>query len=300
MLIHAVSIGSGPVIPSPVTVRTFDVRRDRLLPYTLELDAQTAWDAVVTWDNRALLAAEQRQLGLYDLATGEPLRAELFEATDAIGAIGVHPGGRLAALAVDGGTIEVIDLTTGQLVETLDPGEGFRERLPFSQLTFAPNGKWLAAATYSGQIILWDARSWQQHSTREAVAGFAVGSLGFTPDSELLIVGGAGTASIWSVEQSANGGARLDVDPLRPEADVSVGTRDGGRTVVTFTEGTGVREWTIASERLLEHACTVAGRNLTQEEWDRLLPHRPYEPTCPKWGEGDQTPTGMLTRLRNS
>lgn len=286
VLIHGVSTGSGPVIPSPVTVQTFDVRRDRLLPYTLELDAQTAWDAVVTWDNRAVLAAEQQQLGLYDLATGEPLRAELFEATDAIGAIGVHPGGRLAALAVDGGTIEVVDLTTGQLVEKLDPGDRFRERLSFSQLAFAPNGRWLAAATYSGQIVVWDARSWQQHSTREAVAGFAVGSLGFTPDSELLIVGGAGTASIWSVEQLANGGARLDVDPLRPETDVRVGIRDGGDTVVTFTEGTGVRVWAIAPDRLLEHACMVAGRNLTRDEWNAVLPDRPYERTCRQWPNG--------------
>jgi WD40 repeat protein len=293
VLIHVPPAGLGAAIPGPVIVHAFDTRRGRLLPHTLALDARTAWDAVVTWDGRAVLAAAQRNVVLYDLTTGAPLRADLFEANDAVGAIGMHPGGRLAALAVEGGSIEVIDLTSGRLVETLDPDDQFRERLPFSQLAFSPDGRWLAAATYGGQIIVWDARAWRQHSTREAVAGFSVGSLGFTPDSELLIAGGAGTASIWSVEQPASGGVRLDVDPLRPETNVRVGTRDGGRTIVTFSEGTAVRAWDIVPERLLEHACTIAGRNLTRLEWDRVLPHRPYERTCSQYPDPDEDPNGL-------
>ena len=31
----------------------------------------------------------------------------------------------------------------------------------------------------------------------------------------------------------------------------------------------------------LEEACAVAGRDLTRAEWDRYLPDRPYERTCP-------------------
>jgi len=78
----------------------------------------------------------------------------------------------------------------------------------------------------------------------------------------------------------------LDVDPLRSGDGVSVGIRDGGRTVVTVTEGAGVRRWTVDSERLLEHACALAGRNLTSEEWHQALPDRPYERTCPDHPEG--------------
>jgi hypothetical protein len=79
---------------------------------------------------------------------------------------------------------------------------------------------------------------------------------------------------------------KLDVDPLRPEAAVSVGTRDDGRTLVTFTERTGVRTWTVEPQRLLEHACAVAGRNLTQREWADVLPDRPYERTCREYPPG--------------
>jgi WD40 repeat protein len=286
VLIHVPPPRPDAVTSPPVTVHTVDVRRGELLPYTIELDFLTAWDAVATWDHKAILAAGEQRVGLYDLATGALRSAALFEASDAVAALSVHPRGRVAALAVAGGVIEIIDLTTGQLVETLDPGDEFRERLPFSQMAFAPDGRWLAAATYSGQVIVWDARSWRQHSTREAVARFGLGPLVFTPDSELLIGGGAGTASIWSVEQPASAGVRLDVDPLRPDAAVHVATKDGGRTVVTLSEGTGVREWSIAPKRLLEHACAVAGRNLTHEEWNAVLTHRPYETTCPQYASG--------------
>jgi hypothetical protein len=94
-----------------------------------------------------------------------------------------------------------------------------------------------------------------------------------------------GTASIRSVEQGAGVDTILGVDPLRLE-DVAVATSDDGRTIVTFTEGTGVRKWNIAPERVLEHACAVAGRNLTREEWRNALRDRPYERTCPQYPSG--------------
>jgi hypothetical protein len=29
-----------------------------------------------------------------------------------------------------------------------------------------------------------------------------------------------------------------------------------------------------------QRACSVAGRTLTEEEWERFLPGRPYDPAC--------------------
>lgn len=58
-------------------------------------------------------------------------------------------------------------------------------------------------------------------------------------------------------------------------------TLDEGRTVVTLTEDKGVQRWVISPEALLDHACNVAGRNLTQAEWSTALPNLPYAQTCP-------------------
>ena len=107
----------------------------------------------------------------------------------------------------------------------------------------------------------------------------------FTPDSDFLVTGGAGRAAIWSVREGAKGGVQLEVDPSRRDAYVLVGVRDDG-TLVTFSEGTGVREWDVTPEGLLEHACTLVGRNLTEHEWADVLPDRRYERTCPEYPAG--------------
>lgn len=58
--------------------------------------------------------------------------------------------------------------------------------------------------------------------------------------------------------------------------------RDSSGLVIASTDG---RTWT-ANTRTNEwvgRACTIAGRNLTDDEWDQFFPGRPYEPTCPQW-----------------
>ncbi|HET6685335.1 MAG TPA: WD40 repeat domain-containing protein, partial [Jiangellaceae bacterium] len=275
-------------MPLPhMTVHLIDVQRRQRLPHPIELQFESGYDAVVTRDGRAVLAAEDRQVGLWDLTTGNPRATELFEAADAIGYIGVHPEGRLAALSETGDLIEVIDVTTGELVHTLPLGDLNLGGLAVAPVMFSPDGRWFAAGAGFGRVVVWDTRSWQRHGMWDAGQGFGIDSLAFTPDSQLLITGAASSASMWIVEQGASAGVTLDVDPLRrPEAVVAVGARDEGRTLVTVTEGTGVRAWTVEPQRLLEHACTVVGRNLTQEEWDEVLPDRPYERTCREYPTG--------------
>jgi WD40 repeat protein len=271
--------------PKAFWVRTIDVQRGELRPYRIELDSVTTGaDAVVTWDNKAILAAGEEQVGLWNRVTGVPEALELFEAANGVAGTGMHPDGRWAALS-ESGLIEVIDLRTGDLVAKLDHRAALGQSLPLFPLVFSPDGRWLAAATVGGRVVVWDARTWRQHGTWTAVRGVGTDSVVFTPDSDFLVTGGAGQAAIWNVEQGASGGVRLDVDPSRPDANVLVGVRDDG-TLVTFTEGTGVREWDVSPEGLLEHACTVAGRNLSRQEWDDVLPDRPYERTCPQYPDG--------------
>jgi hypothetical protein len=51
--------------------------------------------------------------------------------------------------------------------------------------------------------------------------------------------------------------------------------------ILTRSEDGTARVWPVSDELLREHACTFATRNLTAEEWQRYLPDRPYELTCP-------------------
>jgi WD40 repeat protein len=280
VVVHSES--ASRLYPTRVTVNVIDVRRRALMPHTFGFDARTAYAAEFTWDGQALVTAAQDRIDLWDLATGEKRSPDLYEAAEGVPTIGVHPNGRLAALGEDGGAIEVIDLATGDLEATLDPLAS--ERFGVGPL-FSPDGRWLAASYNSGRVVVWDTRSWQVHSVLEVD-----GSLVFAPDSRILFADGA----IWSVEGASLGAI--------PDVDSSVGISDDGSTVVTFTEGTGVRKWIIAPERLLEHACMVAGRNLTQQEWDDVLPDRPYEHTCPQYPTGSRDSPAAATRWpsRNS
>jgi DNA-binding SARP family transcriptional activator/WD40 repeat protein len=268
----------------PMWARTIDVRRGELLPYKIDLQVQTGGIATATWDNDAVLGAGERQVGLWDLDTGSPLAPELYEAAKGVPFLGVHPDGRLAALS-ESGLIEVIDLSTGELTQALPVAAELGEHLALHPVVFSPDGRWLAAATNSGRVVVWDARTWAEHGRWAAVPGFGIDSMVFTPDSDFLVTGGAGQAAVWNVEQGASGGVRLDVDPSRPDANVLVGVRDDG-TLVTFTDGTGARAWNVAPEGLLEQACMVAGRNLSRQEWDDVLPDRPYERTCSQYAGG--------------
>jgi WD40 repeat protein len=265
-----------------------DVRRQQLLPHAFDLEHRTAYDAVVTVDGRALLTTAEEEAALWDLATGAPLSEGLFQAAAGVGAMDVHPNGRLAALSVHGSSvgIQVIDLATGELVATPDFPDVAGERIGLAPVVFSPDGRWLAAASWGGRVVVWDTRSWRLHNSWQVASSSSVDSLAFTPDSQFLIAGEEGAASIRPVDKGGGSGVTLDVDPLRPEASVSVGARDAGRTIVTFTAGTGVHTWNVEQARLVEHACTVANRNLTEEEWTQVLPDRPYERTCAAYPNG--------------
>ena len=211
--------------------------RGALLPYKNKIE-DIYWNgghASATWDNNTIIAAGNRQVGLWNLDDGTELDPELYEAAGIVRWLSADPEGRLAAVT-ETGRIEIIDLHTGELVQTLPYDEHWLEHVIFS-----PDGQWLAAATGSGRVMVWDTRTWNIHKSWEAVSGFIVDSMVFTPDSDYLVTGGAGEAAIWNVQQGASGGVRVDVDPSRPDVSVQVGVRDEGRTLVTYTDGTGVR-----------------------------------------------------------
>ena len=57
-------------------------------------------------------------------------------------------------------------------------------------------------------------------------------------------------------------------------------TRDGSKLVTLYKDGHGT-VWPGTLSAWKEHACRVAGRNLTKEEWSRYVTSRSYSKTCP-------------------
>ncbi len=61
----------------------------------------------------------------------------------------------------------------------------------------------------------------------------------------------------------------------------AVFSKDGKRVVVGYVDGRAF-VWNVEPGAWKRHACSVAGRNLTREEWQQFLPDRRYRAVCPR------------------
>ncbi len=259
-------------------IQVVDVAGRRVLPNTIHLAADfTAPAPVLTADGRSLVTASERAVVVWDVQTGQPAAGDPGYSTDDwVASVAADAAGRVVALGLRSGRVEVADTATRELVAepVLPGGEG----LVVSPLIFSPDGRWLAGGSESGRVVVWDTETWEVHRTWVAVPG-EVDSLAFTPDARVVVAGGGGTAAIWAVGSGEDADMTLDLG-ASSRADVAVATLDGGRTVVTLTEEHGVQLWPISPRALLAQACDVAGRDLTPAEWGAALPTLPYVRTC--------------------
>jgi WD40 repeat protein len=109
----------------------------------------------------------------------------------------------------------------------------------------------------------------------QGVAG--ANSLEFSPDSRILGVSGLEpVASLWDVATGTLTGPRLTAGSRKAMMDLSP---DGRRLLMTSGNGQGA-VWDIDPESWARRACALANRTLTREEWEEVLPGRPYEPAC--------------------
>ena len=105
-----------------------------------------------------------------------------------------------------------------------------------------------------------------------------VWDIAYTPTARSSSPPGNGVVELW------------DATTLERQGSLAAGTRDDiatarpidGHTVVIAHPRGQVLTWDTRPQHLLDMACRVAGRNLTQDEWDRLsMEHRTFEPACP-------------------
>jgi len=253
----------------------------RLLPTSIPVTADFVSPApAFTGDGRSIVTADGTTVLLSDVQSGNQAAGSArYYASGSIRAVAADATGRTVAVGVVGGGVEIGDTATGALVASLVPPGG--ENIAVTPLSFSPDGRWLAGGSESGRIVVWDTATWDVARSWSAVQGGRVDSLAFTPDSRSVVAGGAGTASIWSIDPGAPAGMAFPVSWPPSRADVAVATLDEGRTIVTLTEDKGVQRWAISPQDLLKHACDVAGRNLTRAEWGAALPNLPYAQTCP-------------------
>jgi len=153
----------------------------------------------------------------------------------------------------------------------------------------SPDGTLLATADAEGRMRLLNLKTleWLGNDARAdtlADAGEANGGwVAFAPDGTQFAALQSNRIGLWDghtgayqgslpLPEFATGGS-IRYLPDRP--GLLFAARDGR----TWTADTDTDSWA-------EHACSIAGRNLTQAEWQQYFPSRPYHVTCPQWPAG--------------
>src|SRR5262249_6269066 len=106
-----------------------------------------------------------------------------------------------------------------------------------------------------------------------------IASLAFDASGDTFSTTGGsdGTAKLWTTATLQQVGTAFQSDPS--QWGTARVTPDGAHLVVVYGDGTGF-VWPRRVGAWAAHACTVAGRNLTREEWRRYVPHRGYSRVC--------------------
>jgi WD40 repeat protein/DNA-binding SARP family transcriptional activator len=195
-------------------------------------------------------------------------------------AVAFSPSGQLLAAAQEDGVVRIYDPSTGRLLRALTLYGGPAANAGLGDtVAFAPTGL-LATGTWAGILQLWNPATGTPVGQPTKVAALPVSSIAFDPTGTILATGGGGDGitKLWTLPALQRYGADF---PGHPGMWVHAGyTPDGSRLIVVFADGGGV-VWPASVTAWMRHACRVAGRNLTREEWSRFIGTRAYVKTCP-------------------
>ena len=194
-------------------------------------------------------------------------------------AVAFSRNGALLAVAKDSGrSVLVFDAHSGRLLRSMRPQTG--------TITLAfGSGDVLATGSWQGIITLWNAGTGAPIGKPALAAPAPVSSVAFDPSgTRYATAGGSGGGlRLWDTATQQLIGAPF------PGGDGQWGTAaftpDGRSLLVVFTDGSAYR-WPISVDAWEAHACAIAGRNLTHEEWHRYVGSRGYQSTCQMYPPG--------------
>jgi WD40 repeat protein len=131
----------------------------------------------------------------------------------------------------------------------------------------------------TGTVRLWDMATGRPRGAPLTGLTGSADTVGLAPGGRTAVgADSAGHVLLWDVAtRSAIGDAFPG--PAAGRLAAAAFTPDGHSVVVVSDTGAGW-VWDVNPSDWFARACQVAGRSLTQQEWQQLLPDRPYHAAC--------------------
>jgi len=230
-----------------------------------------------TADGKGILVAESdRTVVELDAATLEPTGRSVDVGVHAAG-IRTTVRGRFAVTASSpdpGSGADVVfgDLDTQRVVARL--------HIPIEQprTNFSADGSRYAVGGFDGRLAVIDVATGELTGPREPVHAGPIAWVTFSPDGTTLA--SLGFDGILTLSDAATATPRARVQPGPANRRATVGYHPDGHTVIVgYIDGT-VIAYETDTEAWVAHACKVAGRDLTADEWRDALGDEPYRRTC--------------------
>ncbi len=149
-----------------------------------------------------------------------------------------------------------------------------------SAADFSPDGR-RVAVSYSDRVGVLDVETGEWVRPPVDNHEGTVVSLTYALDGAVIASGGSdGRVGLWDGRTGALLGSVL---PGRPNIPVTVEFLPDSHTLQIASLDGAVYMWDTRPQHWVEHACTVVGRNLTQDEWRDTFGDRHYHRTCPDY-----------------
>lgn len=247
------------------------------------LEVNTDGDLAVTgsWDTTTKL---------WDISNRRAPRviATLTTRVDVVHAFAFSPDGRLLATAAIGNRILLWDITRPDQPNQVATLEG--HQAPVTDLMFQPGDAVLASGSWDHTTALWDVTDPAHAHWITSLPGHtdAVQAVAFSPDGTTIATGSSDhSVVLWDVTDHTKptqlivlSGHTDTVEGLAFSPDGTNLVSAGGmadRHVIVWNLGERTRITTDPVRR----ACSIAGRGLSPQEWDRYANGVPYQQTCP-------------------